>query len=124
MWEANYRVYGARKLWKAAQRAGHDIGRDQVSRLNRPIYAAIGVDLHGHKDILGMWAGQGGGESAKFWIAVLTDLKNRGVGDVFFVVCDGLKGLPASVNTVWPEAIVQTCIIHLIRGSRRYASTS
>ena len=89
---------------------------------NRPIYAAIGVDLHGHKDILGMWAGQGGGESAKFWMAVLTDLKNRGVGDVFFVVCDGLKGLPASVNTVWPEAIVQTCIIHLIRGSFRYAS--
>jgi transposase-like protein len=49
-------------------------------------------------------------------------LKNRGVGDVFFVVCDRLKGLPASVNTVWPEAIVQTCIIHLIRGSSRYAS--
>jgi putative transposase len=89
---------------------------------NRPIYAAIGVDLQGQKDILGMWAGQGGGESAKFWMAVLTDLKNRGVGDVFFVVCDGLKGLPASVNTVWPEAIVQTCIIHLIRGSFRYAS--
>jgi putative transposase len=89
---------------------------------NRPIYAAIGVDLQGQKDILGMWAGQGGGESAKFWMAVLTDLKNRGVGDVFFVVCDGLKGLPASVNTVWPDAIVQTCIIHLIRGSFRYAS--
>jgi transposase-like protein len=89
---------------------------------NRPIYAAIGVDLEGHKDILGMWAGQGGGESAKFWMAVLTDLKNRGVADVFFVVCDGLKGLPASVNTVWPDAIVQTCIIHLIRGSFRYAS--
>jgi transposase-like protein len=89
---------------------------------NRPIYAAIGVDLEGHKDILGMWAGQGAGESAKFWMAVLTDLKNRGVGDVFFVVCDGLKGLPASVNTVWPDAIVQTCIIHLIRGSFRYAS--
>jgi transposase-like protein len=89
---------------------------------NRPIYAAIGVDLQGHRDILGMWAGQGGGESAKFWMAVLTDLKNRGLGDVFFVVCDGLKGLPASVNTVWPDAIVQTCIIHLIRGSFRYAS--
>ena len=55
-------------------------------------------------------------------MAVLTDLKNRGVADVFFVVCDGLKGLPASVNTVWPDAIVQTCIIHLIRGSFRYAS--
>jgi len=89
---------------------------------NRPIYAAIGVDLAGNKDILGMWAGDGAGESAKFWMAVLTELKNRGVDDVFFVVCDGLKGLPASVNTVWQDAIVQTCIIHLIRGSFRYAS--
>jgi len=89
---------------------------------NRPVYAAIGVDLDGNKDILGMWAGDGDGESAKFWMAVLTDLKNRGVADVFFVVCDGLKGLPNSVNTVWPMAIVQTCIIHLIRGSFRYAS--
>jgi transposase-like protein len=89
---------------------------------NRPVYAAIGVDLDGHKDILGMWAGDGDGESAKFWMAVLTDLKNRGVADVFFVVCDGLKGLPNSVNTVWPMATVQTCIIHLIRGSFRYAS--
>ena len=89
---------------------------------NRPIYAAIGVDLQGHRDILGMWAGQGAGESAKFWLAVLTDLRNRGVRDVFFVVCDGLKGLPDSVNAVWAEAIVQTCIIHLIRGSFRYAS--
>ena len=89
---------------------------------NRPVYAAIGVDLDGHKDILGMWAGDGDGESAKFWMAVLTELKNRGVKDVFFVVCDGLKGLPSSVNTVWPMSTVQTCIIHLIRGSFRYAS--
>lgn len=89
---------------------------------NRPVYAAIGVDLDGHKDILGMWAGDGDGESAKFWLAVLTELKNRGVRDVFFVVCDGLKGLPDSVNAVFPLATVQTCIIHLIRGSFRYAS--
>jgi putative transposase len=89
---------------------------------NRPVYAAIGVDLDGHKDILGMWAGDGDGESAKFWMAVLTDLKNRGVADVFFVVCDGLKGLPNSVNAVWPMATVQTCIIHLIRGTFRFAS--
>ena len=89
---------------------------------NRPVYAAIEVDLDGKKDILGMWAGDGGGESAKFWVAVLTDLKNRGVADVFFVDCDGLKGLPNSVNTIWPMATVQTCIIHLVRGSFRYAS--
>lgn len=89
---------------------------------NRPVYAAIGVDLDGHKDVLGMWAGDGDGESAKFWLAVLTDLKNRGVRDVFFVVCDGLKGLPDSVNVAFPRAIVQTCIIHLIRNTFRYAS--
>lgn len=89
---------------------------------NRPVYAAIGVDLQGNKDILGMWAGNGDGESAKFWLAVLTDLRNRGVHDAFFVVCDGLKGLPDSVSAVWPLAIVQACIIHLIRGSFRYAS--
>ena len=89
---------------------------------NRPVYAAIGVDLDGHKDILGMWAGDGDGESAKFWLAVLTELRNRGVRDTFFVVCDGLKGLPDSVNAVWPLATVQACIIHLIRGSFLYAS--
>src|SRR4051794_36824036 len=61
---------------------------------NRPFYVAIGVDLAGHKDVLGLWAGTGGGESAKFWLQVLTELKNRGVADVFFVVCDGLKGAP------------------------------
>jgi putative transposase len=88
---------------------------------NRPIYAAIGVTLDGERDILGLWAGQGG-EGAKFWMSVLTDLRNRGVRDVFFVVCDGLKGLPEVVSNVWPEAIVQTCIIHLIRNTFRLTS--
>jgi transposase-like protein len=87
---------------------------------NRPIYAAIGVDLQGNKDILGMWAGNGDGESAKFWLAVLTDLKNRGVHDAFFVVCDGLKGLPNSVNSVWPLATVQSSSVH--HGSWRNGS--
>lgn len=89
---------------------------------NRPFYAAIGVDLNGRRDVLGLWAGTGGGESAKFWMNVLTDLKNRGVRDVFFVVCDGLKGLPDAVNAVFPAAIVQACVIHLIRATLRYAS--
>jgi putative transposase len=79
---------------------------------NRPIYAAIGVSLDGERDILGLWAGSGG-EGAKFWMSVLTDLRNRGVRDTFFVVCDGLKGLPDVVSNVWPATIVQTCIIHL-----------
>jgi putative transposase len=88
---------------------------------NRPIYAAIGVSLAGEKDVLGLWAGTGG-EGAKFWLAVLTDLKNRGVTDVFFLVCDGLKGLPEVVSTVWPLTTTQTCIIHLIRNTFRLAS--
>jgi transposase-like protein len=88
---------------------------------NRPVYAAIGVTLAGEKDILGLWAGTGG-EGAKFWMSVLTDLKNRGVRDVFFVVCDGLKGLPEVVGNAWPQAIVQTCIVHLIRGTFHLAS--
>jgi putative transposase len=88
---------------------------------NRPFYAAIGVTLEGDKDVLGLWAGTGG-EGAKFWMSVLTDLRNRGVKDVFFVVCDGLKGLPEVVGNVWPQAIVQTCIIHLIRNTFRLTS--
>src|ERR1700753_3513807 len=88
---------------------------------NRPIYAAIGVTLAGEKDVLGLWAGQGG-EGAKFWMSVLTDLKNRGIRDVFFVVCDGLKGLPEVVGNAWPQAIVQTCIVHLVRNSFHLAS--
>ncbi len=88
---------------------------------NRPFYAAIGVSLAGERDILGLWAGTGG-EGAKFWMAVLTDLRNRGVKDTFFVVCDGLKGLPEVVSNVWPQAIVQTCIIHSIRNTFRLTS--
>ncbi len=88
---------------------------------NRPVYAAIGVSLAGEKAVLGLWAGTGG-EGAKFWMSVLMDLRNRGVRDTFFVVCDGLKGLPDVVGNVWPRATVQTCIIHLIRNTFRLAS--
>ncbi|MFE2615318.1 IS256 family transposase [Micromonospora chalcea] len=88
---------------------------------NRPFYAAIGVTLDGEKDVLGLWAGAGG-EGAKFWMSVLTDLRNRGVKDVFFLVCDGLKGLPEVVTNVWPRTVVQTCVIHLIRNTFRLTS--
>ena len=88
---------------------------------NRPIYAAIGVSLDGRRDVLGLWAGTGS-EGAKFWMAVLTDLKNRGIRDVFFLVCDGLKGLPEVVESVWPRTTVQTCVVHLIRNTFRLAS--
>ena len=69
----------------------------------------------------GIWAGDGG-EGAKYWLQVLTEIKNRGVADVCIVVCDGLKGLPDSINTVWPAAMVQACVLHLIRNTFRYAS--
>ncbi|MGZ4556751.1 MAG: IS256 family transposase [Mycobacteriaceae bacterium] len=90
---------------------------------NRPFYAAIGVDLQGHRDVLGIWAGTpGAGESSKFWISILTELKNRGVANIFYLVCDGLKGMPQSVNTVFPDTIVQTCVVHLIRNTFKYSS--
>ncbi len=88
---------------------------------SRPVYAAIGVSLDGKRDILGLWAGTGG-EGAKFWMSVLAGIKNRGTADVFFLVCDGLKGLPEVVGHVWPLATVQTYIIHLIRNTFRLAS--
>jgi putative transposase len=80
-----------------------------------------GTPQDGRKDVMGLWMGAGG-EGAKFWMSVLTDLRNRGVRDVFFLVCDGLKGLPDVVEHVWPQTVVQTCIIHLIRNAFRLAS--
>ncbi|MEI8240973.1 MAG: IS256 family transposase [Actinomycetota bacterium] len=87
---------------------------------NRPIYVAIGVTVDGERDILGLWAGQGG-EGAKYWLQVLTEIRNRGVADVCIVCCDGLKGLPEAIAATWPLAIVQTCVLHLIRHTFRLA---
>jgi len=83
---------------------------------NRPVYVAIGVTVNGERDILGLWAGDGG-EGAKFWLGVLTEIRNRGVQDVCMVVCDGLKGLPESITTAWPLATVQASSVH--NGGRR-----
>jgi putative transposase len=80
---------------------------------NRPVYTAIGVTVDGKRDILGLWVGTGG-EGAKYWLQVLTEIKNRGTDDVCIVVCDGLNGLPESIETVWPLAVVQTCVIHYV----------
>ncbi len=88
---------------------------------NRPVYAAIGVTVDGKRDILGLWVGTGG-EGAKYWLQVLTEIKNRGTEDVCMVVCDGLKGLPEAIETTWPLAITQTCVLHLIRNTFRLAS--
>src|ERR1700735_3725088 len=90
---------------------------------NRPVYLALGVTVDGQRDVLGLWAGEhGDGEGAKYWLRVLSEIKNRGVRDVCMLVCDGLKGLPDAVNAVWEKTIVQTCIVHLLRNSFKYAS--
>ncbi len=88
---------------------------------NRPVYVALAVTTEGRRDILGLWAGDGG-EGAKHWMHILTEIKNRGVNDVLMLVCDGLKGLPDAVETVWPRTVVQTCVVHLLRNSFRYAA--
>jgi putative transposase len=87
---------------------------------NKAAHIAIGVDVEGRKHVLGFWLETA--EGAKFWLRVITELRNRGVEDVVFVCCDGLKGLPEAIEAVWPAASVQTCVVHLIRGSLRFCS--
>jgi putative transposase len=89
---------------------------------NRPVYVAMGINLDGERDVLGMWVGPSGGEGAKFWMTVLTELRNRGIQDCFIVCCDGLKGLPESIRATWPLADVQLCVVHLVRSSLRYTA--
>src|SRR5499427_3760219 len=89
---------------------------------NRPVYLAIGIDCEGAKQVLGLWVGPTTGESAKFWLTVLSELKSRGVADVCIVCCDGLTGLPDAVSVTWPQAVVQLCVVHLIRASLSYAA--
>jgi putative transposase len=88
----------------------------------RPIYVAMGISVDGDRDVLGIWVGPTGGEGAKVWLGMLTELKNRGVRDVLIACCDGLKGLPDAIVATWPQVTVQTCVVHLIRNSLRYAS--
>jgi len=89
---------------------------------NRTVYVAMGINMDGERDVLGLWVGPTGGESAKYWLGVLTEVKNRGVDDVLVMCCDGLKGLPDSARAVWPLVDVQLCVVHLVRNSLRYAS--
>jgi transposase-like protein len=88
---------------------------------NRAVYVALAVSADGYREILGLWCGDGG-EGAKYWAQILTEIRNRGVRDVCMLICDGLTGLPDAVNSVFPTTVVQTCVIHLIRASLRYAS--
>lgn len=89
---------------------------------NRPVYVAMAITVDGERDVLGLWVGPAGGEGAKQWMSMLTELRNRGVADVCIVCCDGLKGLPDAIAATWPLATVQTCVVHLVRNSLRYAS--
>lgn len=88
---------------------------------NTAIYTILGVDLEGKKDILGHWVGKGG-EGSNYWLKVISDLKNRGTNDVLIACVDGLKGFSEAIHAVYPETIVQKCIIHQIRNSLKYVS--
>jgi putative transposase len=92
--------------------------RDGAHILNKAIYLVIGVNLEGIKEVLGMWVAQT--EGAKFWLGVVTELRNRGVEDIFIACVDGLKGLPEAIETVFPKTEVQLCIVHLVRQSLNY----
>ena len=88
--------------------------------VNRPVYTVVGVTVHGERDIPGLWAGDGR-EGARFWLQVLTEIRNRGVQDVCIAVCDGLRGLPDVITAVWPLVTVQACVVHLLRNTFRHA---
>jgi len=92
--------------------------RDEGTVRNKAVYLALGFTLDGHKEVLGLWIEQT--EGAKFWLRVMTEIRNRGVNDVFIAVVDGLKGFPEAINAVFPETSVQTCVVHMIRHSLRY----
>lgn len=94
--------------------------RDGGMVQNKAAYLAVGVDADGFKHVLGIWLG--GDEGSAFWAGVLAEIRNRGVKDVLFVCCDGLKGLPEAIKATWQDATVQTCVIHLIRSSMKYVS--
>ena len=94
--------------------------RDQGVVRNKSVYLALGVTVQGGKEVLGLWIEQN--EGAKFWLKVVNELKGRGVRDILIACCDGLKGFPEAIETVFPQAVVQTCIVHMIRNSVRFVS--
>jgi transposase-like protein len=88
--------------------------------INKAIYLALGINLEGHKELLGMWLSEN--EGAKFWLSILTELQNRGIKDIFIACVDGLKGFPEAINTSYPDTKVQLCIVHMVRNSLRFVS--
>ena len=96
--------------------------REEGTVKKKAVYIALGTTVEGRRDVLGLW--MDGSEGARFWLGALTELKNRGVQDIFFVCCDGLTGLPQAIEAAFPRAVVQTCIVHMIRASLRYVAYS
>lgn len=94
--------------------------RDSGTVTNKVAHLVVGVDVDGFKHVLGIWVQAG--EGAKFWLSVFTELRNRGLKDALIVCCDGLQGLPDAIEAIWPEALVQTCVVHLLRASLRYVA--
>jgi putative transposase len=94
--------------------------RDDGQIKNKAVYLALGVNMRGHKELLGLWISDN--EGAKFWLGVMTELNNRGVKDIFIACVDGLKGFPEAIETVFPDTKVQLCIVHMVRSSLRYVS--
>lgn len=92
--------------------------RDQGVVQNKSAYIALGMGVDGHKEVLGIWLEST--EGAKFWLKVISELKNRGVQDILIACCDGLKGFPQAIEAVFPKTVVQTCIVHMIRNSMRF----
>ncbi|PJE78812.1 hypothetical protein CI610_02248 [invertebrate metagenome] len=88
--------------------------------IKKTVYLALGVDAEGHKELLGLWLSEN--EGAKFWLSVLTKLQTRGVKDICIACVDGLSGFPGAINTVFPKAQVQLCIVHQVRNSLKYVS--
>ncbi|EKO3601317.1 IS256 family transposase, partial [Vibrio metschnikovii] len=92
--------------------------RQNKQVINKAIYLALGVNMEGQKELLGMWMSET--EGAKFWLSVLTELQNRGVNDILIACVDGLKGFPDAINTVYPKTQIQLCIVHMVRNSMKY----
>ena len=94
--------------------------RSEGQIVKKAVYIAIGIDLDGRKDVLGMWVGEN--ESAKFWATVLNGLKNRGVEDIFIACTDNLTGFDAAIHATFPQTEIRNCILHQLRNSSRYVS--
>lgn len=88
--------------------------------INKAIYLALGINMHGHKELLGLWLSEN--EGAKFWLSVLTELQQRGLKDIFIAAVDGLTGFPEAINTVYPKTKIQLCIVHMVRNSLKFVS--